>query len=294
MMGDRMLSTPSHTGENSSYSLQFRAPQFQCNTSTYRENLNMTTDDRIHPKSTGPAFISTWLSDGSIFSVKKYVMDHVYASQRNGSKRTGVVDVEHFQCRGVSVLFDLRVTHPNGIQEIERNISDLQPLKHFPYKIATGVSMPPLPYTNTSHYGEDVRNLTQSVAKLVPAMNERALLDAFGYLVESRSNQTCFGRNQNSSLATGDGCLKPSTLDNGTSIFICDWSCTSEVEARGTSNVSLNFLCSSFRVQFPFHSVALPLTPAASITPNSYIPTTQPPPCSPSILLKTSILPRIS
>jgi hypothetical protein len=235
MMGDRLLGTPSHTGENSSYLLQFRAPQFQCNTSISRENMNLPSDLGFsdNPTSVSPAFVSSWSFDQSIFSSKKYVVDYIYSTQMNGSERIGVVDIEHFQCQGISALFDLRISHSNGIQVIERNISDLTHLEYFDATISAEVSMPPLPYTNTSDYGEDVRNIIQYVAERVPAMNEKALLDAFGILVESQSNQTCSGLSNNSSYPPRDGCLEPSKLENGTSIFLCDWNCTNDLEAQG-------------------------------------------------------------
>jgi hypothetical protein len=228
MMGDRLLNTPSHTGENSSYSLQFRAPQFQCNTSTSLEQLDLTNEDDAYPTATGPAFRSSWDSDESIFRVEKYLMKYIYTTQHNGSRHIGAVDVQRLECRGVSALLDLRITHPKGIQEIYRNTTDLRPLRLAQNRIATGVSMPPAPYTNTSNYGEDVRNFTEMVARLVPTMNEKSLLDSFGRLADGDSNQTCYAHARNSIRRPPGGgeCTEHGTLDNETAILLCEeWKC---------------------------------------------------------------------
>jgi hypothetical protein len=240
MMGDRLINTPSHTGENSSYSLQFRAPQFQCNTSTSQDRMNLTSKDYSYPESIGPDFKSSWNSDRSVYVVEKYVMRYIYASQRNQSRRVGVIDVQRLECQGVSALFDLRITHPKGIQEIDRNITDMKPLVLPQHQIGTGVSMPPAPYTNTSNYGEDVRNLTKLVASKVPTMNEVALLDAFGRLAESESNQTCFARAKGSIRPTsGSGdCGGHGTLDDGTSVLLCEWNCTNVYAGDGKPTIS--------------------------------------------------------
>jgi hypothetical protein len=240
MMGDRLLNTPSHTGEKSSYSLQFRAPQFQCNTSTSQDIMNLTSEDDSYPTSTGPNFMSSWSSYQSVYVVEKYVMRYIYASKRNQSRRVGVIDVQRLECRDVSALFDLHTTHPKGIQEIDRNITGMKALELPQHRIGTGVSMPPAPYTNTSNYGEDVRNLTKLVASKVPTMNEVALLDAFGRLAESKSNQTCYARAKGSIRPTsGSGdCRGHDILDDGTSILLCEWNCTNVYAGDGKATLA--------------------------------------------------------
>lgn len=57
MTGDRMLNSPSYTGDNSSYTLRFRAPQFRCNQSTSLKRFSMRDVTPIYKL---PGFNSDW------------------------------------------------------------------------------------------------------------------------------------------------------------------------------------------------------------------------------------------
>jgi hypothetical protein len=216
MRGDRLLNSPSHTGENSTYSLQFRAPQFQCNTSTFTEEIGSADDD--YPAYRGyhsPEFESIWTSNISTLLVTKHVMNHIYPNPENRSRLVGVFDAQRLECRGVSRLFDLRISHHNNVQKIECNITEAKPLFLSSNMMSMQVTMPPIPWTNTSDYGEKVRNITKQVASLLPTMNEMALLDALGTVVESKSNQRCYG---------------------GTSSSDVEWKCTSSAFASSAGD----------------------------------------------------------
>jgi hypothetical protein len=213
-----MFGFPSYTGVNSTYRLEFRAPQFHCNTTTTREERILDV------KSFGvdiPGFVSTWNNNPPKLSFKKHIVDSIYQmSTTENSTRTAIIDVQELVCEGQSAFFTLNITHTEGAQSIAHIISDVKAPLHLGNKFSTGVRWPPRPRTVTSDWGESIRAFTLSVAGYVPLMNEKALLDSLGSRMEMETSQSCFVRG-----STNLTCTQSYTLDNGTAVVLCNWPC---------------------------------------------------------------------
>jgi hypothetical protein len=214
MMGDRMLSSPSYTGENTTYRLKLRAPQFQCNTTTSREERDLTEEDsQMHTL----AFNSTWNRYHSILTIEKHVVNHVYSlTSKENPDRFGAIDVQRLSCKGQSTSFDLNVTHTKGTQSLNYAVSDVEPLGYLQGEFSTGVGMPPRPYTNTTLYEKLSEGFTRKVASYMPLMNDVALLDSLSRMVSSTANQSC--NTQDASFT----CTEDRKLANGSIIMHCN------------------------------------------------------------------------
>ena len=179
MMADRILSLPSHTGENSTYRLIFWAPQFHCNKSNFLMELDL--ENSKNSSFSIPAFESTWYE--GVLSINKYVINHIYTPYLGtNSTYTAVFDVQKLSCEGHSMLFDLNITHTKGVQSTEHSLSDPKPLDNPPEKWRMGTHLPPLTDHNITSYSEDFRAWNQRVASYLPNMTEMALFGSLGRL----------------------------------------------------------------------------------------------------------------
>ncbi|KAH7402200.1 hypothetical protein DE146DRAFT_631451 [Phaeosphaeria sp. MPI-PUGE-AT-0046c] len=217
MMGDRMLSSPSYTGDNSSYHLRFRAPQYRCNKTTSKEQYLETTNGTLYFEV--PAFASRWSRLGNSLVFQKFAVDHVYASSPNVNETQNVtVTVEGFECRGESRMVDLGISYsPKGL-EMKRTMTDTQKLGSIPMVWSNRTTIPPKWDRNTSSFDEKFRNWTQSVAASLSEMNQMALLDALGFWMTANVPQKC-------TSAANRTCTGQDRATNGTAITVCDPKC---------------------------------------------------------------------
>jgi hypothetical protein len=76
-MGSRILNSLSYTGEDSSYSLRFRVPQYRCNQSTSHELYIESTNRTLYYQVL--AFNLRWSRIKNDLTFQKYTVDDVYA-----------------------------------------------------------------------------------------------------------------------------------------------------------------------------------------------------------------------
>lgn len=219
-----MYSLASHTGTNSTYNLEFRAPQFHCHNSTARQEIPLKGFGHMVE---GPGFVSTWDGDRLFrLSFKRYTIDSIYLSTTENLTYTGLVHVNEMVCDPRSALFSLNITQTGDFQNITPIVTDPRTHSHTETKFNANVSWPPLPLTNASNWGEPLRSFTQSVASYLPLMNEMALLDSLGSRMPMESSQSCRAN------AVNVTCTRNHVLDNGTAVLICDWPCEADYNSK--------------------------------------------------------------
>lgn len=224
MMGDRMLNSPSYTGDNSSYRLRFRAPQYRCNKTTsqehYPENTNGTSFYEV------PAFNSRWSRSMNSLVFQKYAVNPAQARSPDRNQTQNVtVTVEGLECRGESSMFDLGISYTSKGLEMNRTMTDTQALGPIPMVWGNRTMIPPQSDRKISSFTEEFRNWTQSVAASLPQMNQMALLDALGSWMTARVPQRCVS-------VANTTCTGQSRAENGTIIAVCDPACDVLADGR--------------------------------------------------------------
>ncbi|KAF1957857.1 hypothetical protein CC80DRAFT_469878 [Byssothecium circinans] len=121
VMTGEILDLPVYAGENSSYRIQFRAPQVLCNETTY--------NDIIEPK-----YVKHTKVD-----LPQTVTTGLYTSYpNNGSNATyGIkVQTQELSCRMYTKRHDVNVTYTRGQRQIELAANDIQPFSIPPQTIS--------------------------------------------------------------------------------------------------------------------------------------------------------------
>jgi hypothetical protein len=206
----------SATGEDSSYSLEFRAPQFRCN---------------VHRNESAERFTSPfpWLvfesdfddiSDQPNFTVIRQTAKPWFtkSSDDEPSEVETILRTEELNCQPYSVRYKLNVTHPKGVQTFKYDIDDWKLLP------APGADIPSYWTNNTlpsfrmnkteddmSVYPDEAKLFIQKVQQQLPSYNEWAILDSLMTHIRREKTQ----------LITPIECNERTKLDNGTSLFRC-------------------------------------------------------------------------
>jgi hypothetical protein len=202
MMGDHIVSSPTYTGENSTYALQFRAPQVHCTASNSSLNVKWKSRSNASNENIIPSLDLKWENNTQL--VQKTRLNHAktFVPSKNQSNHDAlddpldaVLDVEGLSCQGQSLLFDLNITHMDGAQQISRRISDPQPMDDISVE-------PPLTFyindTTRKSYDllpirvDDPQDWNNWVAHASPIMNQLALLDSLGWWMTDSTNQSCY------------------------------------------------------------------------------------------------------
>ncbi|KAF2877373.1 hypothetical protein BDV95DRAFT_144558 [Massariosphaeria phaeospora] len=199
-----------HPGENSTYKLQFRGPQFRCKTSRYNHSIPMEyrPDDGI----TSAVFVSEWHEDALTLSVKQRKLGNysIVHSTPNTTRYEAHVETLEQSCGPVSVFYHVDVTFPRGVQTIQHYLSDE---KDMPKKAGAyddlNLTLPAQPQT--------ARAWNQRVLAALPIYNEWALLDALGSLLVGEFYI-------NSQGSDPDSCRQSQSFKNGTIVQDCwEW-----------------------------------------------------------------------
>jgi hypothetical protein len=199
MATNQVLSLPSYLGENSTYNIQFRAPQLRCNTTRYNSSIALQYDGSgfSHGGSTAPlltarVFESSWhLSDGNqrkrLFSVKRHrIMDYSFPLPfpRGNATYNASAEMEELHCQPYSMRYSLNITHLGGVQYTKHSIEDPK-LLQFPENTAFGDKTAKEDMRNwpSLKFATDPQDFIRRLSVMFPLCNELALLDAlFGLM----------------------------------------------------------------------------------------------------------------
>jgi hypothetical protein len=251
-----VFNLPVHPGENSTYNLHFRGPQLRCTGPSYYNNTSPLEyyppgkfEKNEGPSLVTPTFVSEWnwdlrrglkSRDAPLYSIAKHVPLTVTA-QRTSKNATSFevqrATAELF-CKPYSMLYDVKVSFPRGIQTVQYTTSDMKMLsstgnysgdKPFSIKpiigeVSVGDSKnSPLPeaWLDLPADAQTLQDWNLRMRILLPLATEWALLDALGLLLEDK----IYSRSPASGFDPGNPwCNESSISTNGTAFLICgDW-----------------------------------------------------------------------
>jgi hypothetical protein len=199
IMNGQVLDLIVHPGENSTFNMQFRAPQFHCTSSAYNHSLDLR--DPLYDSTNlllTPEFASEWhtpASDEHIlkYSVRKHSLESVTVIRRPDNITTYEAQLETFEqsCWPKSMLYNVTISFPRGVRKIEHTLSDARAVPD-----PKDIYDHPLPYLaggNNSIYmalpaePKALEEWNQKILTALPVLNEWVLLDALGSILPGHS-----------------------------------------------------------------------------------------------------------
>jgi len=163
----------------------------RCNSSQYGNSIPLYATeggDNLF----GANFVSKWITDSLSLSVQQHDISN-YSMSRNDQNITvyeAQVKTTEQACISKSVLYDVNVTFPRGVQKLEYRLSDEDDMREkwhdardiwssLPTSSTLSLTIPAEP--------QEAENWNQKVLGALPAFNEWAILDALGGLLEGIS-----------------------------------------------------------------------------------------------------------
>jgi hypothetical protein len=161
--------------------------------------------------------VSEWDSDSLLYSVTQHQIGNftVQRSPHNVPSYEAIVETTEQSCEAVSVLYDVDVTFPRGIQTIQHFLSDVRalPKKVDIFGASEGhpnpnivLDLPPDP--------QALQDWHQKTLAALPISNEWALLNSLGDVLEGKFYE-------NSQHRYPDMCQKRNNPNNATEIHYC-------------------------------------------------------------------------
>lgn len=223
IIDNHVFNLPNHPGENSTYKLEFRGPQLRCDVSTYNSSIPLEYDEEYHTLS-GAVFVSAWNKDSLTLSIKHHNISSfsTVLSDHNTKSYQADVETTELVCGPKSVLYNVHVSFPRGVQKIEYGISDENALLK-KWKEAADVNL----WSNSSWatmsltlpaQQQAARDFNQKMIDALPAFNQWALLDALGSLLDGEYHEVS---------ANHGSCIRRTNPENGIVTEDCaDWGLT--------------------------------------------------------------------
>jgi hypothetical protein len=209
----------------------------------------------------GPSFASIWdwesrwdqgSRDAPLYSVAKH--DPLTYTSRRTSQNESSYEVLHetaeLTCKPNSVLYDIKVSFPRGIQTVQYTTSDVKPLSPIWVSTDTQVdldmpegtkaqSLDPDHFTLSLVLPADTQALedwNRRMRILFPLTNQWTLLDALELVLQDK----IFSKYTRVVPTYDDSwCNKSSTSINGTTLFDC------EIQDITSSSAEMNLSCKS-------------------------------------------------
>ena len=185
MFNSQILALPNHPGENSTYNLQFRGPYLNCTTVQYNSTLVLEYKPREHIKA--PLFVSAWDQSRQTYSLTQYNISNFIAQRALNSSIVWFAHaiIKEQICNAQSLLYDVNVTFPRGVQTVGYLRSDaealVRPIDVFGRESELTLELPP--------ERQALEDWSQKVATAIPASNVWAILDTLGTLIEGECIQ---------------------------------------------------------------------------------------------------------
>jgi hypothetical protein len=127
-----------HPGENSTYNMQFRAPQYQCTVSQRNRTIplehgtipieptGLSTDIQTESILTGVNFSASYQSEAQLFSVSRGDFHNIITKHNldNTTTYEALMEVTEQSCTPYSMLYNVDISFPRGIRTITHTISN--------------------------------------------------------------------------------------------------------------------------------------------------------------------------
>jgi hypothetical protein len=175
LINNQVFSSLASPGENFTYHLQFRAPQFRCTVAIH--NISVPLDGVLY--NDGLVFESKWDSQSLHYSVKQSRYEEIDLRQDHRRVTNYNIELTEQTCEPVSMLYDVETSFSRGLRKIEHSCSDAEPF-HNKSRILgpnckSEVVLPAEPQV--------LHDWNQKVMSALPIVNQWALLDAMGALL---------------------------------------------------------------------------------------------------------------
>jgi hypothetical protein len=168
LINNQVFSSIASLGENSTYHLQFRGPQFRC--TRVDHNVSVPIDGMVY--NDGLVFESKWESESLRYSIAQHWL-------RDANETYYDVQSMKQLCEPVSMLYDIEVSFPRGLRKIEHSCSDAEPVQNKSRILGpNGESELTLPAEP-----QVLHDWNQMLIAALPIVNQWALLDAMGELL---------------------------------------------------------------------------------------------------------------
>jgi hypothetical protein len=200
VINNQVLTLPAPTGENSTYDLQFRGPQLRCTGPSYYNNTSPLTyyggEDVGYRLLSTPALVSKWdwrsrwlleTRDAPLYSITKH--EPLTLTARCASSNSTSFEIlratTELICKPYSVLYDVKVSFPRGIQTIQHTTSDMKTLTSMTeYCDNPGNSSGYADLVIVPADAQAARDWDRRMRILLPLATEWALLDTLGPILE--------------------------------------------------------------------------------------------------------------
>ncbi|KAL5115718.1 hypothetical protein ACEQ8H_006430 [Pleosporales sp. CAS-2024a] len=209
---NQVFNLPVYSGENSTFNLQFRGPQLRCTSPPdynntypleYHSGHALEVEDEISISSGSlrtPVFVSKWdhirdSLDAPLYSITKHVPLNVTARRTPTNVTSFQVSrlTSEMTCKPESVLYNIKVSFPRGIQTIQHTTSDrrmLSPITEysnnsalFPRALVGAVHSILMATLHLPASAQSLQDFNHRMRVLFPIVTEWALLDALGVLL---------------------------------------------------------------------------------------------------------------
>jgi hypothetical protein len=249
IINNQVFDLPVHPGENSTYNLQFRGPQLRCTSLSYYNNTSPL--EYYSPKEVGdlpslvtPIFVSKWdwesrwhqdSQDAPLYTVATHEITN-YTAQRTSKNETsfqGFGTTVEQSCKPYTVLYDVNVSFPRGIQTIQYSRSNLEKLASMMgYAHAFNISGVTMEILALPAEANVLQAWNDRMHTLLPLANQWALLDALGVSLE----ETIYVLEKGFNRQRGQTwCHLSSNSTNGTTFFNCDVTIGHSLSANATT-----------------------------------------------------------
>jgi hypothetical protein len=181
LINDEVFSLLASPGDNSTYHLQFRGPQFRCTTANH--NITVPLDGTVY--NNGLVFVSKWESESLRYSIAQHSIEVLRNNQSVNLTHYSIGFMEQ-SCETVSMLYDVEVSFPRGLRQIKHSCSNAEPFENKSRMLGPTWYIPsPNLYTMLKLPAEAqvIHIWNQQVISLIPIVNQWALSDAMGELL---------------------------------------------------------------------------------------------------------------
>ncbi|KAH7130187.1 hypothetical protein B0J11DRAFT_430405 [Dendryphion nanum] len=194
---------PINTGENSSYTMSFRAPQFSCQNKTYNATILIGKEDIYHrfPRTrlTPTMFRSHYNSTSGYYFLQRQWMTE-FSQMGNPAQNLSdpiemMVKVMELNCKPHSALYDVKISYLSGVEKIDHTIGDFQSLSiprvSWTYDLNDSQSWPNSKNeSNILSYPPKLQEFIQTTMKNIHIFNQVVILDTIGGLITHQWKDT--------------------------------------------------------------------------------------------------------
>lgn len=180
--------------------LQFRAPRFRCNTTSYNSSTKLDyraiQEDisgfkKFSSTVTGLAFQTIYLRSNFSF-ISHRIIDYYLPTPFSTSSTTydASVEIKELRCQPYSMRYTVNVSYPRGVRHLDYQVDDPKIFRYPRSLLNYTQARWPLEsnHSDTASYSSELQNFINDLNDLLPRFNEFALLDSFitlmGYKLE--------------------------------------------------------------------------------------------------------------